>query len=72
MQTITPARSYRATVIPADFEATDVEDHAARGLLPTVQFRASTNERAVLAAQWLTARRVLRCDRVERAQGVAA
>lgn len=65
MQTITQARSYRATYIPPNIEAEDVEAHHARGLLKTVQLKASDATQAAAAAIWVTGRPVIEVQRVQ-------
>lgn len=67
MQTITPARSYRAYLIPHNLELDDVEAHAARGLLPTIRLKAANAEDATQKAWETTAKRVLTVERVEEA-----
>lgn len=64
---IRPLHSYRATLWPAHIEAGDVEEHADKGSLPTIQFKAPDADCAAIVAARLTGQHVLRVDRIEAA-----
>jgi hypothetical protein len=63
--TVTPLRSYRATLIPNNIELDDVEANAARGMLPTLRVKAPDAETAAANAHQVSGSRVLKIDRVE-------
>jgi hypothetical protein len=65
VQSITQARSYRATLIPHNIELDDVESHAARGMLPTLRVKAPDAETAAADAYRVSGKRVLRVERIE-------
>ncbi len=65
MQISATARSYRATVIPAEVELDEVEFQAANGLLPTIRLKADSAEQAAASAIRVTGRPILRVERVE-------
>ena len=65
IQTIESLKSYRVTLIPPGANASDVEDLADAGQLPTIRIKAATSEQAELHAHVLTGKNVLRADRVE-------
>ena len=65
IQTIESLKSYRVTLIPAGANATDVEDLADAGQLPTIRVKAATSEQAELHAHMATGKNVLRAERVE-------
>lgn len=62
---ITPARSYRATLIPKGMEFDEVEFHADHKLLPTLQLKAASADAAAAAAIHVTGRPVLKVERIE-------
>jgi hypothetical protein len=62
---ISSQRSYRATLIPKNIEADEVEMQAAQGLLPTIRLKATDAESAAAGAYWASGRPVLRIERVE-------
>ena len=64
MQKATQARSYRATLIPANIELDEVEFQASQGLLPTVQVKSTSAETAAADAYRVTGRPVLRVERL--------
>lgn len=57
--------SYRATLVPPNMAAEDVQPAADAGMLPTIQVRATDNGSARRAAQAVTAWRVLDVVRIE-------
>ncbi|WP_295855247.1 hypothetical protein [uncultured Xylophilus sp.] len=57
--------SYRATVVPAEVAAEDVEGAAAAGLLRTIRVRAPHASHAVRAARHVTGLPVNHVERVE-------
>lgn len=63
--TITPTHSYRATLVPADLPAEDVEATADAGALPTLRLRATDSDHAAAAARDASGMRVLRVERIE-------
>lgn len=65
MHVISPARSYRATLIPKGIELDEVEFQAGQGLLPTIQLKAACAESAMAAAHRVSGRPVLKVERVE-------
>ena len=60
-----PLRSYQALLWPADIEASDVEDHAARGALPILRVQAPDADKAAELAALVSGQHVLRVERVE-------
>lgn len=62
---ITPQRRYRATLIPRDVPADQVELKASQGVLPFVQFKARDSGRAALIANAITGLPVLHVERRE-------
>lgn len=65
MQTITPARSYRAYLIPRNIEDDDVEAHHARGMLTPLRVKAIDAEDAARRAHQVSGLRVHSAERVE-------
>lgn len=64
MHVITPARSYRATLIPKGIELDEVEFQADKGLLPTIRLKSGSADEAMAAAYRVTGRPVLKVERV--------
>lgn len=65
--TITALHSYRAILIPQSANASDIEDLADAGLLPTIRVKAASCEQAEAAAHIVSGKQVLRAERVEEA-----
>lgn len=65
MMNITPTHSYRATLVPADLPAEDVQAAADAGLLPTLRVRAPNARWASAAARALSGKAVLQVERIE-------
>ena len=65
MHSIQSLKSYRVTLIPTGANASDVEDLADAGQLPTIRVKAATSEQAELHAHMATGKNVLRAERVE-------
>lgn len=65
MMNITPAHSYRATLMPADLPAEDVQAAADAGLLPTLRLRAHCINCAIKHAARLTGQVVFDVVRIE-------
>lgn len=66
MQQATPTlRSYRAVIVPAHIEASELEQLADAGLLPTHNLSAPTASAASNLAHLATGRPVLRVERLE-------
>lgn len=63
--TITPTHSYRATLVPADLPAEDVQASADAGALPTLRLRATDSDHARRAARAASGMRVLNVERIE-------
>jgi hypothetical protein len=63
--TIQPLRSYRAHLVPAGIQLSDVEDLADAGQLPTIRLKAANATQAEAQAHMVTGRHVLRVERVE-------
>lgn len=59
------AHSYRATLIPAGIELSEVEFQDAQGLLPTIRLRETSAERAMASAYRVSGRPVLHVERVD-------
>lgn len=59
--------SYRAFLIPANADATELEDLADAGLLPTIRVKAANCEQAEAYAYVASGKGVLRVERVENA-----
>lgn len=55
--------SYRATLWPDHIEASDTEEHARKGALPTVQVQAHDADDATQRAALVTGMRVLEVER---------
>ncbi len=62
---IKPTHSYRATLVPHDMAAEDVETAADAGALPQVRVRATDADHAKRAARELMGLNVLRVERIE-------
>lgn len=62
---ITPARSYRATLVPAGTASDEVDTLDALGKLPTIQVKSSSCEAAEQAAHQVSGLAVLCVERVE-------
>lgn len=60
---VTPARSYRATLIPANVHAADAELKASQGALPTIQFKAANAGQAAAMAHQVSGLPVLSVER---------
>lgn len=67
MHQAAPARSYRATLIPADVSAADVELKASQGVLPTLQLRAANSGVAAHLAHLVSGLPVLSVERRDEA-----
>lgn len=65
MNTITPLRSYRCQLIPADLAADEVEQAADARALPELRLRAPRAESAAASAHLVSGRPVARTERVE-------
>lgn len=65
MHTITPLRSYRCQLIPADLAYDEVEQAADARALPELRLRAANAEHAAASAWHLTGRPVARTERIE-------
>lgn len=66
MQHATPTlRSYRAVIVPPHIEASELEQLADAGLLPTHHLSAATADQASNLAHLATGRPVLRVERLE-------
>lgn len=66
MQQATPTlRSYRAVIVPPHIEASELEQLADAGLLPTHNLSAATASAASNLAHLATGRPVLRVERLE-------
>lgn len=65
MLNITPARSYRAYLIPRNIEDEDVEAHHARGMLTPLRVKAANAEDAAARAHRVSGLRVHSTERVE-------
>jgi hypothetical protein len=57
--------SYRATLIPVNANAADLEDLADAGLLPTIRLKAGNATQAEAMAHIVSGKQVLRTERVE-------
>lgn len=57
--------SYRAHLLPHHINASDVEDLADAGQLPTIRLKAATAEQAEAKAHIVSGKQVLRVERVE-------
>jgi hypothetical protein len=57
--------SYRATLIPAEVLAEEVEFQADQGLLPTLRLKSTDAARAAADAYQVTGRAVFKVERVE-------
>ena len=57
--------SYRATLVPAGVELSDVEDLADANLLPTIRLKAANAAQAEVSAHITTGKNVLRVERIE-------
>lgn len=66
-QTITALHSYRAILIPANANPSNLEDLADAGLLPTMRLKASNATQAEARANLASGKGVLRVERVEEA-----
>ncbi|MFV0679238.1 hypothetical protein [Ottowia sp.] len=64
-KSIIQLHSYRATMVPVDTPAADVEAAADAGHLPTIQLLAPNAAKAASDAKLVTGRAVLRVERVE-------
>ncbi|EJE49595.1 hypothetical protein PMI14_05838 [Acidovorax sp. CF316] len=62
---ITPARSYRATLVPAGTASDEVDTLDALGQLPTIQLKSSSCEAAEQLAHHTSGLAVLCVERVE-------
>lgn len=62
---LAPQRRYRATLIPANVSADDVELRASQGTLPFLQFKADNLSQAAIVAQHLSGLAVLCVERIE-------
>lgn len=62
---ITPARSYRATLVPAGTAADEVETLAILGKLPTIQVKSGDAEAAGVAAHAVSGMAVHSIDRMD-------
>lgn len=69
---IQATHSYRATLMPPDMAAEDVEAAADAGALPFIQLRSTNSDQAAADAMLTSGLRVLRIERIEPAQPVAA
>ena len=63
---------YRAPLWPAHIEASDVQEHDDKGLLPTLQFKAPSAKAAIATAQHVSGLKVLDVVRVEDEKAVTA
>lgn len=62
---ITALHSYRAILIPANADASNLEDLADAGLLPTIRLKAGNATQAEAQAHLASGKGVLRVERVE-------
>lgn len=62
---ITPLRSYRATLVPRGTDVEQIEVKADQGALPTIRLKAPNSGRAELAAHHVTGLPVFKVERVE-------
>ena len=62
---ITALHSYRAILIPANANPSNLEDLADAGLLPTIRLKAANAEQAEVSAHITTGKNVLRVERIE-------
>lgn len=69
---IQATHSYRATLVPPDMAGEDVEAAADAGALPFIQLRSTNSDKAAADALLASGLRVLRIERIEPAQPVAA
>lgn len=65
--TITALHSYRAILIPANANPSNLEDLDDAGLLPTMRLKASNATQAKARAHLASGKGVLRVERVEEA-----
>ncbi len=66
---IQPLHSYRAHLLPADWDAANVEDLADAGLLPTIRVKAANAIQASDKAHLVSGKQVMRIERVEPVEG---
>ena len=64
-QDVQPLRSYRAHLVPAGVNLSDIEDLADAKLLPTLRLKAANAAQAEAQAHLATGKHVLRIERVE-------
>lgn len=57
--------SYRAQLLPNEWDAADVEDLADANLLPTIRVKAANATQAHAMAQLTSGKQVLRVERIE-------
>ncbi|WP_313073263.1 hypothetical protein [Melaminivora sp.] len=62
-------RSYRAHLLPTDWDPANVEDLADAGLLPTIRVKAANAMQAHARAQLASGKQVLRVERIEPVEG---
>jgi hypothetical protein len=65
VHTVTPTRSYRATLIPKGIELDEVEFQASKGLLPTIRLKSTSADQAMADAFRVSGRPVFHVERVE-------
>lgn len=64
-QEVRALRSYRAHLVPAGVNLSDVEDLADANLLPTLRLKAANASQAEEKAHMVTGKHVLRIERVD-------
>lgn len=65
VQHVQALHSYRAHLVPAGVNLSDVEDLADAGLLPTMRVKAANATQAEASAHLVSGKGVLRVERVE-------
>lgn len=68
-QGIKALHSYRAQLLPTDWDAANVEDLADANLLPTIRVKAANATQAHAMAQLASGKQVLRIERIDSGEG---